>query len=369
MSASKKTGRALFQNEPRALKREVRNATHRVLSSGQFILGSELEAFENAWSTYTGSEFTVGVGNGHDAIQLGLRALGIGAGDEVVTTAITAFATVQAIYNVGATPVIADIDPETALVSIDSVREKITSRTRAMVFVHLYGRAGDMELWVEFAESRGLYLIEDCAQAHGARFNQKHVGTFGVFGAFSFYPTKNLGGIGDAGALVTSDPSLYETVVKLRNYGQKNRYEHLVWGFNSRLDEIQAAVLRARLGWLEETNERRRAIEALLRDSLSGTTRIRLLSDVPDPRQHVHHLFVVTTPNRDAIRQELLSKGIKTLIHYPIPSHLQSPFLSSSGLVNLPAAEKHARECLSIMVDPWSTRRELARVSEQLKSL
>lgn len=356
-----------FQREPRALKKQVHSAVRRVVKSGYFILGPEVEAFEQEWSDFTGITHSVGVGNGLDALELGMRALGIGPGDEVVTTAMTAFATVLAIHRVGATPVIADIDEDTALLSLDSVKTVITKRTKAIIFVHLYGRAGDLAEWVTFCHDNDLYLIEDCAQAHGAKVNGQHVGSFGVFGAFSFYPTKNLGGLGDGGALVTEDAEIARQVHTLRNYGQQNRYEHVAWGSNSRLDEIQAAILREKLKWLPEMNKNRRQNYELLRSLSDGLPELTFLAPVAGPEQHVNHLLVVRVTNRDMVMEKLGFSQIDTLIHYPIPSHLQKPLASSASAgAQLLHADRHAATCMTLPSSPWVSKSEISRIATEL---
>jgi len=358
-----------FEREPAALKRQVHAAAKRVLKSGYYILGPEVEAFEQEWSTYTRINHTVGVGNGLDALELGLRAIGIGRGDEVITTAMTAFATVLAIHRAGATPIIADIDPGTALLSIDSASSLVTERTKAVIFVHLYGRAGNMPEWQTFSNQHGLHLIEDCAQAHGARIGGRHVGSFGIFGAFSFYPTKNLGGVGDGGAFVTGDAELAAKVRSLRNYGQKNRYEHSDWGMNSRLDEIQAATLRAKLTWLDRATARRRQVATLIRGGLKELEGISLLKEAASPEEDVHHLFVVRVREREKTMERLAERGIDSLIHYPVPSHKQHPLISSSPATHLPNAENFAQHCFSLPASPWMTWVEVRRLTATLRTV
>jgi len=349
------------------MKRGVRSAIRRVLKSGYFILGPEVESFEREWTDYTGIAHTVGVGNGLDALELGMRALGIGPGDEVVTTAMTAFATVLAIHRVGATPVIADIDEDTALLSLASVESCLTAKTKAVIFVHLYGRAGDLSAFAELCAKNSLHLIEDCAQAHGARVNGQHVGSFGIFGAFSFYPTKNLGAVGDGGALVTRNAEIARQVKILRNYGQQNRYEHVLWGGNSRLDEIQAAILRQKLKWLPLMNTNRVRNHELLRSESGKLPEQTFLAPARKPDEHVGHLLVIRVSNRETVMQRLTSAGIETLIHYPIPSHRQAPIVRA--LANPPQlvnAERHAATCLTLPSSPWVKKTEIKRIAAEL---
>jgi dTDP-4-amino-4,6-dideoxygalactose transaminase len=351
-----------FTAEPDELRREEIESMARVARSGWFILGREVKAFEQAWASYCGAPFCVGVGNGLDAIEIGLRAMGIGAGDEVVTTPMTAIATILAIVHAGATPVLADIDPETALLDVASVERALTPRTKAVLLVHLYGQIPDMDRWTAFCEEKGVQLIEDCAQSHGAAWNGKTAGTFGPFGAFSFYPTKNLGGKGDGGALVTGSTSIAERARMLRNYGTRTRYEHPELGVNSRLDELQAAILSARLPWLDRFNARRRAVADRYAREIANP-RVRPLAPPRSSSSHVYHLFVVRCSDRDRLASFLTDRGIETLAHYPIPAHKQE---SLSGIRHdprgLPHAERHAKECLSIPCHPQLRDDEVASV-------
>jgi len=249
-----------FKAEPEALREAMLVAAKRVLDSGWYVLGKEVESFECEWSQACGVAHGVGVGNGMDAIEIALRSLDIGQGDEVITTPMTAFATVLAILRAGAIPVLADIEPDTALLSIESVKRCISKSTKALVLVHLYGEVRDMQAWVDLCEEHGIALVEDCAQAHLATWQGKMAGAFGKAGAYSFYPTKNLGTLGDAGMLVTQDESIAKKASSLRNYGQSVRYHHPALGMNSRLDEMQAAILSVRLKWLPEFTKRRQEI-------------------------------------------------------------------------------------------------------------
>jgi dTDP-4-amino-4,6-dideoxygalactose transaminase len=351
-----------FNAEPAELGEAQRQAVQRVLDSGWFILGAEVQNFETQWARYCAASFAVGVGNGMDAIEIGLSALDIGPGAEVITTSMTALATVGAIVRAGATPVLADIDPETALLDSVSVTRCITPRTKALVLVHLYGQITGMAQWVELCASRNIHLVEDCAQAHGARMNGKVAGTFGVFGAFSFYPTKNLGGRGDGGAIITESEQLATRAKVIRNYGQEKRYHHREFGVNSRLDELQAAILSVRLGWLDRWNARRQAIARRYHAGIHNP-RIKLLSRPTNPESHVYHLFVVRCVDRDLLAIFLKEQGIETLSHYPIAIHQQTCGrdlkLDPAGLPN---AERHASECLSIPCHPHLTDVEVERV-------
>ena len=329
----------------RALAAELQSATQRVVQNGWYLLGPELEAFEHEFAGWVGRRHCVGVANGTDAIELALRALDIGPGDEVVTVAHTAVATVCAVERSGATPVLCDIDPATFNASPDAVVAAIGPRTRAIVVVHLYGHPADMESLTRIAAQHGLALVEDCAQAHGARYRGRMVGTFGVMAAFSFYPTKNLGALGDAGAVVTDDPLLAGRLRRLRNYGQSDRYHHVERGQNSRLDELQAAILRVKLAHLDEFNRARRGLAETYRRCLAGVA----LPEVQEGCDHVFHLFVVRHPRRDALQRALNERGVGTLVHYPVPVHLQ-PAYGSLGMRpgDLPVTEAVCDEILSL---------------------
>jgi dTDP-4-amino-4,6-dideoxygalactose transaminase len=357
-----------FRADPPALLDAEVAACQRVIRSGWYVLGEEVAAFESAWAQACGTAHAVGVGNGLDAIEIVIRALGLGSGDEIVTTPMTAFATVLAIIRAGATPVLADIDADSGLLSRVSAEEAISSRTRAILLVHLYGQVRDMEAWKDLCDRHGLHLIEDCAQSHLAAWNGKIAGSFGVAGAYSFYPTKNLGAPGDAGALVTSDGELAARARMLRNYGQANRYEHAVLGMNSRLDELEAAMLSERLQWLTRFTRKRQAIAARYYEGLRNP---RLLPLAP-PQQaasHVFHLFVVRCPQRDRLAAHLRDCHIESLIHYPIPAHRQ-PALADLSPERVPLAnsQHHARECLSIPCHHNLTDEQVDKVIDALNA-
>jgi dTDP-4-amino-4,6-dideoxygalactose transaminase len=355
-----------FRREPGELRRRELEAVERVLHSGWYILGSEIKAFEAEWARATGAAHAVGVGNGMDAIEIGLRALGIGPGDEVITTPMTAFATVLAVMRAGATPVLADIDPRTAQMSVDSAQRCFASATRAVLLVHLYGHLHDMERWKALCAERAIHLVEDSAQAHLARWRGTASGAWGAVGAFSFYPTKNLGAIGDGGALVTGDAELAAKARRLRNYGQSERYYHPELGLNSRLDELQAAILRVRLSVLDEYTARRREIARRYRAGIANPA-IELLAAPVEEANHVYHLFVVRCGERDRLAEHLAHRGIESLIHYPVPIHQQAPCRSlRRDPQGLAAAEQHARSCLSIPCHPQLADDEVASVIQAL---
>jgi dTDP-4-amino-4,6-dideoxygalactose transaminase len=281
---------------------------------------------------------------------------------------MTAFATVLAILRAGATPVLADVDPDTALLSLESTRRCITGRTKAIVLVHLYGQMRDLTGWQRLCAEHGLELIEDCAQAHGARLGGKVAGSFGRAGAYSFYPTKNLGAVGDAGGLVTNDQALAARAARMRNYGQSVRYHHPEVGLNSRLDEIQAAILSVRLAYLDEWTKKRRATAASYFDRVDNSA-IRLLARPAAPDAHVYHLFVVCCEEREALQAHLKTLGVQTLIHYPLPIHHQEPCRTvrrdPEGLAN---SERHATQCLSVPCHPQLSADDVRQVIDALNA-
>jgi dTDP-4-amino-4,6-dideoxygalactose transaminase len=338
----------------RALRPEIDAAVARVLESGWFILGPEGEAFERTLAAAVLAKDAVGMGNGTDALQLALEALGVGRGDEVITSPLTAAFTGLAILRCGARPVFADLDPDTLNVSPEAMAAAVTRHTRALLPVHLYGHPADLDPMLDLSRSRGIPLVEDACQAIGARYKGRPVGAIAGLGALSFYPTKNLGALGDGGAVVVDDPARAARLRRLRNGGQTDRYRHEEPGINSRLDEIQAAILRVGLGHLDAWTERRRALAARYLDGLADAG-VALPREQPYARA-VYHLFVVRHPRRDALAARLKERGIATLIHYPFPLHLQPAFASlGGGPGDLPVAEKAAGEILSLPLYPLMT--------------
>jgi dTDP-4-amino-4,6-dideoxygalactose transaminase len=357
-----------FASEPRELRDAMLAGVERVLASGWFILGKEVEEFERRWADACGVRHCIGVGNGLDAIEIALRALHLGPGDEVITTAMTAFASVLAIIRAGATPVLADIDPTSALLDPASVERCVTPRTRALVLVHLYGQMRAMDRWTALCRTHSIALVEDCAQSHLATWRGRKSGSFGRVGAYSFYPTKNLGAPGDAGALVTDDADIAALAKKLRNYGQSERYYHPELGMNSRLDELHAAILLARMTWLDSFTARRLEIARTLRTQISNPV-IRLLAAPEEDDSHVYHLFVVRTPRRDALQQHLKAQGIQTLIHYPLPIHHQDSCRDiARDPQGLADAEAHAAECVSLPCHPQLSDADVARIVAAVNS-
>ncbi len=328
-----------------AHREEIDAAIANVLANGRYILGPEVEAFEREFATYCEVKHAVGVGSGTEALHVALAALGVGAGDEVITTAHTAVATASAIRLCGATPVFVDIEPRTWTIDPSLIQQAITPRTKAIVPVHIYGQPADLEPIMSF----GFPVLEDCAQAHGARDRGRRAGSRGIAGAFSFYPTKNLGAIGDGGAVVTNDDELARRLRLFREYGWAQRYVSSTDGWNSRLDELQAAILRVKLRYLDADNARRRAIAARYDQALAGVVRT---PDVRSGVEHVYHLYVITSERRDALQAHLKAHDVGALVHYPVAVH-QQPAFATNG--SLPVTENAAATVLSLPMYPELT--------------
>jgi dTDP-4-amino-4,6-dideoxygalactose transaminase len=351
-----------LQSQYRSLKPEIDAAVLRVLDSAQFILGEEVTAFEREFSAYCDTSEAVALNSGTSALHLALLAAGIGPGDEVITVPFTFVATTAAILYAGARPVFVDIDPVTYCMAPDQIEQAITPRTRAIMPVHLYGHPADMDPILDVARRRGLTVIEDAAQAHGAVYNGRRCGSIGEMAAFSFYPGKNLGAYGEGGASVTSDPGFAKTMRLLRSWGEERRYEHALKGFNYRMDGIQGAILRVKLRYLEQWTEARRARAAEYQQLFAGT-------DVAPPVEspgcrHVYHVFAVRVRNRDAVRAQLQAQQIQTGVHYPIPVHLQ-PAYSDLGYRqgSFPVTERIAGEVLSLPMFPEMTTAQVEQVA------
>ncbi len=364
------------QTDPRAgylaHKVEIDAAIARVLDSGWYILGREVAAFEATFAAYVGVAHGVGVGNGTDALEIALRACGVGPGDAVFTVSHTAVATVVAVERSGATPVLVDIDPATYTMDPnclqDAVRDVVktaAARPRAVIPVHLYGHPADMPAILDIARRYGLRVIEDCAQAHGAALLDRKLGAWGHIAAFSFYPTKNLAALGDGGMIVTDAPELAGQARLLRQYGWRERYISAIPGGNSRLDELQAAILAARLPHLDGENARRRALAAAYDRALASTGLV--LPAVRPGAVHVYHQYVVRTPHRDTLRAHLQARGVGTGIHYPAPVHLQPAYQGRLAGEPLPHTEQAAREVLSLPMFPQLTDTQLAVVARALQ--
>jgi dTDP-4-amino-4,6-dideoxygalactose transaminase len=334
------------------LKAELDEAYFRFMRSAWYVLGREVEAFEHEFAEYCGVGHCVGVGNGLEALHLVLRAYDIGAGDEVIVPSNTYIATWLAVSYAGATPVPVEPDPETFNIDPTRIAAALTPRTKAIMPVHLYGQPADMDPILELARKRGLKVIEDNAQAQGARYKGRRTGSLGDAAGNSFYPGKNLGALGDAGAVTTNDAALADRVRTLRNYGSKKKYYNECKGYNSRLDELQAAFLRVKLRKLDEWNERRRTVASRYRAGLDGASELTL-PFVPAWAEPVWHLFVVRHPNRDILQQRLTEAGIGTLIHYPVPPHLSGAYANGKWAAGaFPVAEDLANTVLSMPMGP-----------------
>lgn len=344
---------------------DLQDAYDRVLTGGNFILGREVELFEREFANYCGAAETIGVGNGLDALKLSLRALDVGPGDEVIVAAHTFVATWLAIVGVGATPVPCEPDPGHFLISAAGVAPLITPRTRAVIPVHLYGIPAPVDELAALCRAHGLHLVEDAAQAHGARHNGRRCGVAGVAGCFSFYPTKNLGALGDGGAIVTSDGDLAMRLRRLRNYGTGTNYQIAEEGWNSRLDELQAAFLRAKLARLDETNARRVALADAYREQLAGMPGI-LLPSAPAADEPVWHLFPIRLRNRDGLQGHLASVGIQTAIHYRVPVYRMPPF-QPYGPGQTSASDRLAAELLSLPFWPTMPVAAATRVCDEIR--
>ncbi|GMW00632.1 MAG: aminotransferase [Candidatus Hydrogenedentota bacterium] len=351
-----------LKNQFASMEHEIRDAVERVLTSGWYILGEELKAFEREFAEYVGAAHCLGVASGTDAIHLALRAAGVGPGDEVITVANTCVPTLCGITASGATPRLVDVDPETLTLDPNRLEAAITPRTRAVVPVHLYGHPCDMDPIVDIAAAHGLVVVEDCAQAHGSLYKGKKCGTFGAAAAFSFYPTKNLGAYGDGGAVVTSDPAIADSLRLIRNYGEKRRYEHTVEGVNSRLDEVQAAVLRVKLPRLDTWNRERRIRAAWYEDILS-TAKLTLPAEASWATGN-RHLFPIRVKDRDELQDFLASRSVYSLIHYPVPIHLQEAYRSlGKGQGDFPVSEEASRAVLSLPLYPELAKDDLLLVA------
>jgi len=354
-----------FQKEYQALGPSLLPKINKALSSGQYILGSNVKRFEKQFAAYIGTKYCVGVGNGMEAIRIALLGLGITKGDEVITVSNTDIATALAIVYAGATPVFVDVD-EYYHINPQLIEKAITKKTKAILPVHLYGQVADMDSIFDIAKRHNLYVVEDACQAHGATFKGKRAGSLGHAGCFSFYPTKNLGAYGDAGAIVTSDNNIYKRCLMLRNRGQTKKYVYPILGFNSRLDEIQAAILLHKLTYLEAFNMKRQKFASLYINVLQSVPEITLPKTRKDGA-HVFHLFVIQAQKRNQLQKYLQTQGIDTLVHYPIPIHKQKSFLDFKT-VSLPKTERRAKRILSLPIHPYMTKKDVESVGNFIRS-
>ncbi|MFA9432463.1 DegT/DnrJ/EryC1/StrS family aminotransferase [Egicoccus sp. AB-alg2] len=354
-----------LQAEYRELQGEIDAALAQVIQCAEFVLGRPVAEFENAFARYCETAHAVGVDSGFSALELALRAFGVGPGDEVITAANTFYATVAAIISCGATPVLVDADPETATLDVHALERAITPATRAIVPVHLYGHAADMAPIVELAHVHGLRVLEDACQAHGGRYRGRRTGGLGDAAAFSFYPSKNLGAFGDGGMVVTDDEEVADRLRLLRNLGAPEPNQHQIRGYNRRLDGLQAAVLMAKLPWLDHRNVQRQRLAARYAQQLAGLPVV--LPNTAPWAEHVFHLYVVRAPDRDRVRALLTGAGVETGIHYPVPIHLQRAHADLGYLPgDFPVAETLSREILSLPMHPALTDGDVDRVADAL---
>lgn len=356
-----------LKKQYKTIKKEIDSAIKNVLTSAHFVLGEECTEFEKEFAKFVGTKYSVGLGNGLSALELGMRALGIGEGDEVITPVNSYIASTEAIYFVGAKPVLVDCLEDTFNIDVDKAEKLITKKTKAIMPVHLYGQVTDVEKILKLAKKYNLYIVEDACQAHGAQFRNKSAGSFGDVAAFSFYPGKNLGAYGDGGMVTTNKKDVVDKIRILSNYGQKEKYNHIVMGENSRLDNIQAAILRVKLRKLKEWNNKRLKHAKLYNKYLDNTPVVtpKIFTEF----KHIFHLFVIRTKKRNELVKHLSSKGISTVIHYPIPIHLQpasKEFGYKKGDFHI--AERLANEILSLPMFPELTNSEIKYICDQIKS-
>ncbi|MEA3223414.1 MAG: DegT/DnrJ/EryC1/StrS family aminotransferase [Thermodesulfobacteriota bacterium] len=349
-----------FEREILAIGGEIKEGIARVLNSGRYILGPELEEFEREFATLCNARFCIGTASGTDALFLALKALDVGPGDEIITVANTFAATALAIVHTGARPVFVDIENNSHLMNPSLIEDAITGRTKGIIPVHLYGLCADMDQINSIAQRHHLFVLEDACQAHGALYKTRPAGCLGNAAAFSFYPTKNLGAYGDGGCITTDDLKLYNKLILLRDYGRKDRYYHEILGYNSRLDEIQAAILRVKLRYLGDWIEKKQRIAGTYNAAFDNINHIKLKPDKGST--HVYHLYVVAVDKRDELKSYLDEKGVETLIHYPVPLHRQPVFAGAKVLSVLENTELRAIQILSLPMHPWLKDKEVGYV-------
>lgn len=349
------------------IKEEIDEAIHRVIERGWFILGEEVESFEKEFAEYCGCTYGIGVGSGTEAIHLSLLALSVKPGDEVITVPNTAVPTISAVSFAGAVPRFVDVNPETYTIDVAKIGALITKKTKAIIPVHLYGQCADMDPILDIAKQYNLAIIEDACQAHGSLYKGRKSGSLGDVGCFSFYPSKNLGALGDGGIVITNDAKIAERLYLLRNYGQERRYYHKIKGFNSRLDEIQAAILRLKLKHLDVWNTIRREKARLYISLLKDTSSV-ITPNEAHYSKHVYHLFVIRCKQRDTLREFLLKYGVGTLIHYPIPVHLQDSYKDLGyRRGDFPITENYAEAILSLPMYPEINDSEIEYIAVKIR--
>ncbi|MGA2677493.1 MAG: DegT/DnrJ/EryC1/StrS family aminotransferase [Methanobacterium sp.] len=351
-----------FKREYSTLKDEINKSLMEVFNKGIFILGEEVQNFEEKFSKYVGTDYGLGVNSGSDALFMAIKALGIGVGDEIITVSHTFISTVDAIYRNGANPKFVDINPDNYCIDVLKIEDNITDKTRAILPVHLYGHPADMDPILKIAEKNDLYVIEDCSQAHGAEYKGRKVGSIGDIGCFSFYPTKNLGAYGDGGFIALNDESTYENLKILQNYGQSKKYHYDSLGLNSRLDEMQAAILNMKIEYLDKWNKRRINLAKIYNELLDNS--LYKLPSVEKYSNHVYHLYVISTAKRNEIKEYLLKKEVQSMIHYPIPVHKQISYSSLNLNYRLPITEDVSKKILSLPLNQWLIVEEIEKICE-----
>ena len=359
------------QVEYKIIENEWLESIKQIAKRGVFVGGPKVSSFESKYAQYNSTKHSIGVGNGTDALFLALKALGIGKGDEVITAANTFIATVEAIWNSGAKPVLVDCEPDNYLINIEQIKSAVTPNTKAIIPVHLYGQMVDLEELVKWAQERDIHIIEDCAQAVGAKLNDNKAGSQGIMGCFSFFPDKNLGAIGDGGAIITSSGDLFTKIKKLRNHGGDGKYKHELRGLNSRLDPIQASALEIKLKYLDEWTDKRKQMAKMYEHYLSDLDEIILPTQKYDD-SHVFHLYVVRVDmeKRDKLYKHLLKKGVLTAINYPNPVHLTDAF-SNLGYTegDFPVCEKYSKEILSLPMNISLSEENVEFVSKEITNM
>lgn len=355
-----------FKREYSQLKNEINKNIENVLYSGSYISGNEVQEFEVNFSNYIGTKYGVGVNSGSDALFIAIKSLDINPGDEIITTSQTFISTVDAISRNGANPVFVDIDPDTYCIDASKIESEITDKTRAILPVHLYGHPADMDTIMKIARKNNLNVIEDCCQAHGAKYKGKKVGNIGHISCFSFYPVKNLGAYGDGGFIALNDESLFKKLKMMHEYGQSQKNYHDFIGINSRLDEIQAAILNVKLKYLDIWNERRRYLADIYNGNLDKSLyEIPIAKDFID---HVYHLYVIKSDERDEIRDYLFKNDVETMIHYPIPVHRQKAYLNLGISDKLPITEEICNQIISLPLNPWMKVEEIEKIYQLLNN-
>lgn len=350
------------------LKLEIDQVVQDVMEKGQFILGENVSLLESELSVYCGTKYAIGVASGTDALLLSLRALGVGPGDEVITTPFTFFATAEVISNLGAKPVFVDIEPDTFNIDVERVEKEITKNTKVILPVHIFGQMCNIDKLLELKEKYNLFIVEDACQAIGAIFNGKKAGSIGDTGCFSFFPTKNLGAFGDGGMIVTNDEGIRDKILMLRNHGSKKKYYHEELGYNSRLDEIQAAILRVKLRYLDSYIRRRQEIASLYSSLLSDIPHVKT-PRIKEGRTHTFHQYVIRAERRDELQRYLSDNGIGSTVYYPLPLHLQKVY-NSLGYKpgDFPEAERASKDVLALPMWPELKDEEIREVVEVIKS-